>query len=157
MPKRSPMVDQKGSVLILVIGMAIILTMAATSVILLSEGALNEEYHSTQRMYCFYDADAGLMLGAKWLRIKGRAFITQDWVTNRQDLYSDSPFPNGCAVSVHVDDDDANNLIKTVYSQAVCGSETLKLAWEIGVPPSPPAVDPAAGPQLVLNNWRILP
>ncbi|MDB5050483.1 MAG: hypothetical protein JWO30_3554 [Fibrobacteres bacterium] len=154
--RQPSVVSQKGSVLVAVLGLSIIMSMAAASLMLVGGNSRNDEDNTYRRMGCANDAESGLMMGVGWLRKKGVNFIgtNQGWLGSSQILFTNAAFENGSLVTVTVVDNApaiAPSAPKTVISRAVHGSETVQYSWDVDAA-GPLAVDGA--PIVSLTNWR---
>jgi len=153
--KRS-LAGQKGSLMVIVLGFSIILSMAAASLMLTASNSRNDEDITFRRMACFNDAESGLMIGVGWLRNNqnpnSTAFIQTDqlgWPGDSLILQSGVQYDNRSLVTVTV----YNNLgasTKTVKSQAISGTDTVRISWNVGIG----AGGAPNAPTLVLQNWQ---
>lgn len=162
MPKRTQLrlVSQQGSIMVLVMGFSILLSMAAASLLLVAGNSGNDEDIAFNRLRCANDAESGLMIGVGWLRNSAGSAVLintkQDlWPVGGQVLFSNVPFENGSHVTVTIVDNAPAafpNAPKTVVSQAVRGSETVQFSWDVDtLETNIPNVVP---PRLKVTNWR---
>lgn len=146
------MVNQRGSVLVGVLGISIVLTMAAGSLLMVAANSRSDEDQAFQRAACYLDAESGLQMGAEWLRTYQGATNADDIIKTNQGwagkvLVPGTVFENGSAVTVTVSDMAGG---KTLTSRAVRGTEAAQFSWDVGVD----AGGTLARPNLALKNWR---
>jgi hypothetical protein len=100
------------------------------------------------------------MLGIEWMRRQSNdgTYIrnNQGWpgVPQNLNFYNNIIFDNQCVVTVDLQDNAPALPPKTVVSQAVSGSESVRLAWDVNANPGTDGGD--GFPVLTLSNWRIL-
>jgi hypothetical protein len=150
---------QRGSILVTVIGLSILLVMGASTLLLVAGSAQNEESSTWQRVRCSNDAESGLMLGTAWLRVRAGNSVNpiqnnQGWPGNLQSLYVSRAFDNQCLVTVNVKDNApavAPAGPKRVIATAVGGGETVQMSWDVTAPGGPLASDGRVG--VTVTNW----
>ncbi|MDB5103251.1 MAG: hypothetical protein JWP91_940 [Fibrobacteres bacterium] len=162
MPKFSKpqLVSQKGSVLVMVLGLSMAMSMAAASLMWVAGNSINGEDASFRRMQCYNDAESGLLIGTGWLRNHPNSvnIISTNqisWTAGGQVIFSGA-LENGSSVTVKVIDNAPAappNAPKTVAATAVKGDITLQLRCDVDIRPGAPAGTP---PNLSLTNWQLL-
>ncbi|MEO7423967.1 MAG: hypothetical protein ABI036_02205 [Fibrobacteria bacterium] len=144
---------EQGSVLVAVLGLSIIMSMAAASLILVAGNSRNDEDNTLQRLRCRYDAESGLMLGAGWLRNRPNhgTFITLNngWVPTDYKMIYWYTLDNGSWVTVSVLDSGRAGSppgFKVVTSIAKLGTDSVRLSWDIGYD--------ATAAKMTMSRWR---
>jgi hypothetical protein len=143
---------EQGSVLVAVLGLSIVMSMAAASLILVAGNSRNDEDNALQRLRCRYDAESGLLMGARWLRNHPNydLFITQNqgWVPTDYRMVYQFPLDNGAFVTVSVLDSGRASPpgFKVVTSIARLGTDSVRLSWDIGYD--------ATATKMTMSRWR---
>jgi Tfp pilus assembly protein PilX len=148
MSEHKTFLKQRGSILVAALGLSLVLTLAASSLILISGNTSNDQSNRFQRTRCFYDADAGLMYGTEWLRVQGRPAFHVTYATPTA-IMTNVPLENGCLVTLEILD--FADTTKTITSTAISGNVTIKLAWEVKTKPV------GGNPVIDFSNWRTIP
>jgi hypothetical protein len=153
--------EQRGSILVGVLGTTTLLSMAAGGLLLVAANSRNEEDLAFRRTGCYYDAESGLMMAASWLKAHDSSFIASKhdaWGAGKDTSFHSLLLDNGATVSITIRDNtayDPNDKTKTIIAKAVNGSETVQFSWDIGA-----ADNKFQGgkptPTLTLQNWRSL-
>lgn len=150
------MVTERGSILAGVLGISIVMAMAAGSLLIVASNSANDEDRAFLRARCYLDAESGLMTGVAWLRnnqnpdSKTVIETNQTWTANTKILLTDVLFENNSLVTVTLTD---HSSYKTVTAKAVQGSEMAQFSWDVGIDVTPPAGTNTA-PKLSLKDWR---
>jgi hypothetical protein len=153
------MVDQRGSILVAVVALSVVLALAAGSLMMVVGNSQFDEDSAYRRQQCLNDAESGLMMGVGWLRYSSAdtLFVNtfRGWAGNSVILFQNMDFDNGSKVTVSVTDNAPAAPgfgLKTVVSSAVNGSEMTQLSLDVDAKLPLSAV--GGFPTISLSNWR---
>lgn len=122
------MKGQRGSALVTVVGLSIVLTLAAGGLLSTAAISQGEEDMTWERTRCFHDLESGLMLGTNWLKNAPNWTAFTDFNFDL-DVVVPADSHNGCAVTVSVINTSADT--KTIEARHVDGGNSMGLSWKV--------------------------
>ncbi len=156
-------ITQRGSVLAGVIGISMVMSMAAGGLLVVASNSRNDEDMVFRRAGCYLDAESALITGAAWLRnhdADSRAFINtnQGWPSNTKILINNLEFENKSFVTLTIVDNApfpgsvaaTTSSMKILTALATHGSESVQFTWDVGTA----STGPNSQPDLSLTKWR---
>ncbi len=142
--------SQRGSVLAGVLGLSVVMAIAAGGMIVASGNAGNLTSASNQDLSLHYAAESGMLMGARWIRTHTQTtYASPLWTTGTLDLTGGYSLLDGFQVKTWIEH--ISGGIDTLRTRAFLegGKDTLQLSWTVD------AVGNAADPNRpILSNWK---
>jgi hypothetical protein len=136
MPQPQPLTGQSGSAMMGVVGLSVIMTLAASGYLMLNANTGRSIDYVKEDRALHFAAESGLMMGASWFKRYAPASYAAYWPTAPRTLTTGAHIViNGHQVRVWIETaPDGNRLLKSVATKG-SGQMEETITWKFKFPP----------------------